>query len=192
MASDTFSGTGNLTAPWTVVSGSFNQTGGACYGNVGATSSYAVNTTDGVIGDQDSEITLNPSGSGQFFGPCVRGSSSAFTCGAVDAGSDGVYVSTWAAGTQTLVAGPLTPPAAGTLVKLRAEGATTLRLYYAGVEQVGLGSPFTAAGLPASGYYGVVAYSNGTTTGAADWTGTDLNPPPTGPSMMGRYIGVMA
>lgn len=178
MATDTFSGSGNLTAPWTVVAGSFNQTGGACYGAAAAASSYAVNTTDGILGDQEAEVTANPLEVGVYIGPAVRGSSSAFTCANVDASSGDLYVSTWAAGTQTVVAGPITAPTAGNTVKLRATGTgagNQLRLYYNGVEQTGLGSPWTVGtALPDTGYTGITAYNNSGTTGAADWTGTNL------------------
>lgn len=185
MATDTFAGSGNLTSPWTVVAGSFNQTGGAVYGNTGATSSYAVNTTDGVLGDQEAEVTMTPSGSGQFIGPAVRGSNAAFTCANVDAGSDGVYISTWSGGTQTVVTGPLSAPAAGTAIKLRATGTGAgiqLRLYFNGAEQTGSGSPWTVGtACSDTGYTGITAYSNGTTTGASDWTGTNLGV--TGPTI---------
>lgn len=182
MATDTFAGSGNLTSPWTVVAGSFNQTGGAVYGNTGATSSLAVYTTGGVIGDQEASVTMNPRGSGQFIGPAVRGSSSAFTCANVDSGADGLYISYWVAGTQTVVVGPLTAPAAGTVINLRATGTgagNQLRLYFDSVEQTGSGSPWTVGtNIPNTGYTGITAYSNGTTTGATDWTGTDLTPAP--------------
>lgn len=187
MATDTFAGSGALTAPWTTVVGSFNQTGGACYANSGGASSFAVNTTDGVLGDQEAEVIMDPSGSGQFIGPAVRGSNSAHTGAAVDGGSDGIYINTWAAGSFTNVVGPITAPAAGTAVKLRATGTgagNQLRLYFNGVEQTGSGSPWTVGtGIPNTGYTGLSGYSSGTGTGAASWTGTNLGA--AGPTITG-------
>jgi hypothetical protein len=174
-ASDSFTGTGNLTGNWTVVVGSFNQTGGAVYGNTGAASSYAYWNAHADSGDQEAEVTMNPSASGQYIGPVVRGATAAFTCAAVDCDSSQLYLSIWTAGAQSVVSGfPITAPAAGTVIKLRAEGASTLRLYFNGVEQTGFGSPYTVSGMLSTGRKGIGAYSNGTTTGAADWACLDL------------------
>jgi hypothetical protein len=187
MATDTFDGSGTLTSPWTVIAGSFNQTGGIVYGNSNSISSFAVNTSTGVLGDQECTVTMTPRGSGQFIGPAVRCSSSAHTGAAVDCSSDGLYINTWSAGTATTLPGmPITAPAAGTAIKLRATGSNTLRLYYNGVEQTGLGSPFTAT-FPATGYCGLSAYSNGTGTGATDWTGEALNTQLQTPRSMQQY-----
>jgi hypothetical protein len=174
MPTDDFSGSGALGGDWTVTAGSFTQSGGNCYGDTGSTSSFAIYTTGSVSDDHESETTLQPRGSGQYFGPVVRGNTTDSACANVDAGADGLYVSTWSAGgAQTVIIGPVTCPAAGTRIKLRAVG-TQLRLYYDDVEQTGEGSPWTPAGLPATGRYGISAYSNGTSTGASAWTGANV------------------
>ena len=174
MATDLFDGSGNLGAPnWTVVTGAFNQSGGTCYGNAADASSLAVYTGGGALSnDHEATIVLTPRGSGQYIGPAVRCSSSEFTCAGIDCDSVDLYLSTFAAGVQTVLPGfPVASPAAGTSITLRASG-TTLSYYYDGVLQ----GSFTPAGLPASGRYGIQSYSNGTGTGTPSWVGNELAP----------------
>lgn len=174
MAQDLFGGSGALNANWTVVAGSFVEGGGNAYGGSAAASSMAVYNAETPGNDHEAYIILQPRGGGDYHGPAVRCSAGAFTCANVDAGADGLYISTWAAGTQTVVAGPLTCPAAGTKITLRAVG-TQLRLYFDDVEQTGSGSPWTPGGLPASGTWGMTAYNNNQGTGASEWGGTNLS-----------------
>lgn len=165
MSSDSFTGSGNLSSPWVVVTGQFNQTGGVCYGDVNSTSSYAA--YDENLGtDHECSVTVNPGGSGQFIGPTVRGSKVAFTCANVDAGSDGMYVNTWAAGTPTTLEGPISFPGAPVVLRLVAQGDDLL--FYIGGS---LHATYTGALAGMTDVNaGITSYSNGTTTGAADWS----------------------
>lgn len=173
MPTDLFSGSGALSSDWTVDQGAFNQTGGSCYGNTSGASSVARYTLSSPGNDHEAHVVGNPTGSGQFIGVCVRKAvGSAFTCANFDWGTDGLYVSTWAAGVQTQVSGsPFAAPAAGTKVGLRAVGGNLYLLYNDVIQQTWT----SLAGLPASGTWGLTAYSSGTVTGAAEWSATDLS-----------------
>lgn len=172
MATDSFTGSGALTGNWTEVTGTFNQTGGAVYGN-SAGSAYAVWTGSSFSDDQEVETTIAPLGGGQYIGGALRCSAGAFTCVQVQISSADLYLYKWAAGTPTTIAGPLTAPSSGDVVKIRMVG-DTLTYYFNGSLQGTYGS----VGAPASGSIGLVSFGTGTTTGVSDWTGTSLSPPP--------------
>lgn len=181
MPVDLFGGSGALSADWTVDQGSFNQSAGAAFANAAGASSVARYVTETPGDDHEAYVIGQPLGTGHFIGVCVRKAvGAAFTCANFDWGTDGLYVSTWAAGVQTQVSGsPFTAPAAGTKVTLRAVGADLYLLYNDVVQQTWT----SLAGLPASGTWGMTGYSNGSGTGASEWGGTDLSA--TGPSISG-------
>lgn len=168
MATDTFGGSGNLTGNWTVVTGAFNQSGGVVYGNSANASAYAYWNADTFTDDQEAWIIADPLAGSNYIGPAVRCATGAFTCANLDVSSGDLYISTWSAGTQTVVAGPLAAPTAGDKVTLRAVG-TTLSYYFNDVLQ----NSYTPGGLPSSGRLGITAY-NDVGTGASEWTGTSL------------------
>ncbi|MGE4074977.1 MAG: IPT/TIG domain-containing protein [Reyranella sp.] len=172
MPTDLFSGSGALSANWTVDQGTFNQSGGSAFGNTNSASSVARYSAETPSADHEAYVIGGPLGSGQFIGVCVRkAASSAFTCANFDWGTDGLYVSTWNAGVQTQVSGsPFPAPAVDTKVTLRAVGANLYLLYNDVVQRTWT----SLSGLPASGTWGMTAYSWGTGTGAKEWGGTDL------------------
>lgn len=177
MPTDLFGGSGALNGNWSVQAGSFIESGGNCYGDTASTSSLARYAASSPGDDHEASVIFVRAPGGDFIGPAVRIAPAAFTCANVDCSDTALYVSTWAAGSQTVIIGPQTPPANGTKITLRAVG-TQLRLYFDSVEQTGLGSPWTPGGLPSTGTWGISAYSSGGTNGASEWEGVDLSVPP--------------
>lgn len=173
LASDTFTGANgsSLSASWTVVFGAWQiQSNQATPNNVGA-SSFATWNANTFNNDQYAEVTnARATGSGNFAGVSVRCSLSVRTGASVVWDNSQCYISTWANGTQTVVAGPITPPSVGQVVRIEAQG-TTLRVYFDGV--LG-GRSYTPAGLPASGAPGIEGYNNSNTIGIDDWKAGNL------------------
>lgn len=173
IASDSFTGTNgdSLSANWTVVQGAWQIQSNAATPNTGGASAAATWNANTFNNDQYAQCTnLAATGSGNFAGVSVRGSTAAFTMTSIVWDNTDAYVSTWVAGSQTVVAGPIAAPTVGQVVRIEAEG-TALRIYYDGV----LGSrSYTPANMQSSGRPGIDGYNNSNTVRIDDWSAGNL------------------
>lgn len=173
IASDSFTGTNgdSLSTNWTVVQGAWQiQSNAATPNSVGASAAATWNANT-FNDDQYAQVTNTAAtGSGNYAGVSVRGSTSAFTMTSAVWDNTDMYVSTWVAGAQTVVAGPITAPTVGQVVRIEAEG-TTLRVYFDGV--LG-GRSYTPAGMQSSGRPGIDGYNNSKTIRIDDWSAGNL------------------
>lgn len=173
IASDSFTGTNGagLGANWTVVAGSWQITSNSAQPTAGAASAAATWNANTFNNDQYAQVTAAAAtGTGHFAGVSVRGSTAAFTMTSIVWDSTDAYVSTWVAGSQTVVAGPIAAPTTGQVVRIEAQG-TTLRIYYDGV--LG-GRTYTPANMQSSGRPGMDGYNNSNTVRIDDWSAGNL------------------
>lgn len=172
VASDTFTGTdgASLSANWTTNWGSFIINTNAAASNASGASCAAYWNANTLNDRQYAELVAVAQSNGQFIGPAVRmqtgTTASTRTYASAVWDSSNMYVSTFVNDAQNVIAGPITGPGVGVLVRIEADG-TTLRVYFDGA--LGGRTYNSVTGLQTSGRAGLDGYSNGTGTRGDSW-----------------------
>lgn len=168
-ATDTFDGTGALSANWTVDVGTFTRTSGVCY-STASTNALAYWNADSFAAAQYGKGTISGLVSYDYIGVSTRcdGSSNGYTNYTKDTTAFIVRVDTGSETTLDTDTG--TPYSNGDVIGLQSDGSV-----HTGYNN---GSPVTAFNATDSTYTtgspGLSGYFNGPASGLTDWEGGNL------------------